>query len=304
MKKCFAIVWLLMMALFHQVKAQQTTLYSQYMFNGLTINPAYAGSQGGVNTSLIYRQHWTGVGGSPNTTTLAIDSPLGNKRMSIGGLFSQDKIGATTTQNMNVVASYRINLFSGTLSFGLQGGFNSVAVNFADLTSFLPDPALPDGTVRRNSPNFGAGLFYNTDHLYLGFSAPRLISSDLGDPNSTLVVEEKRHYFLNAGYAIELSHLLMLKPNILFRLTEGAPLQADINLNALIMEWIWFGVSYRTQESFALLTEIQLSKVFRIGYSYDMITNSASNITNGSHEFVINVFFENKKKKIKTPRYF
>lgn len=288
----------------HQTNAQQTTLYTQYMFNGLTINPAYAGSQGGINSSLIYRQHWSGIGGSPHTTTLAVDSPLGNKRMSIGGLLSQDKIGATTTQNVNVVASYRINLFSGTLSFGLQGGFNSVAVNFADLTSFLPDPALPNETVRRSSPNVGAGLFYNTDHLYVGFSAPRLISSELGDPNSTLVVEEKRHYFISAGYAIELTHLLMLKPNVLIRATEGAPLQADINLNALIMEWLWFGLSYRTQESVALITEVQLGKTFRIGYSYDMITNSASNITNGSHEFMLNVFFENKKKKIKTPRYF
>ncbi|NLR90363.1 MULTISPECIES: PorP/SprF family type IX secretion system membrane protein [Flammeovirga] len=286
------------------VNAQQNTLYSQYMFNGMTINPAYAGSQGGINTSLIYRQHWTGVGGSPHTSTIAIDSPLGNKRLSVGGLFSQDKIGATTTQNFNVVGAYRINLGEGTLSFGLQGGLNSVAVNFADLTSHVPDPSLPNERVRRNAPNFGGGLFYNTDNYYVGFSVPRLLNSDLGDANSTLVVEEQRYYFVTAGYAFFINPNLVLKPNALIRVTEGAPVQADINVNALLMEWLWLGMTYRTQESVGFITELQLNKIFRIGYSYDLITNSASNITNGSHEFMINLFFENKKNKIKTPRYF
>ncbi|MBB6463916.1 PorP/SprF family type IX secretion system membrane protein [Flammeovirga kamogawensis] len=284
--------------------AQQTTLYSQYMFNGMTINPAYAGAQGGLNASFIYRQHWTGVGGSPNTSTLAIDAPIGSKRMSVGGIFSQDKIGATTTQNMNIMAAYRLPLGNGTLSFGLEGGFNNVSVNFADLTSHLPDPSLPNERVARMSPNFGAGLFYNTDKYYIGFSVPRLIQSDLGDPNSTLVVEEQRNYFLTGGYAFEVNHILVLKPNVLIRYTDGAPLQADINLNALLQEWLWLGVSYRTQESVAFITEIQLNKTFRLGYSYDLVTNSASNITQGSHEFMLNIFFSGKKDKILTPRYF
>ncbi|MBB6460308.1 PorP/SprF family type IX secretion system membrane protein [Flammeovirga kamogawensis] len=301
-KLLFSLLFILGVA--QSIFAQQATMYSQYMFNAMLLNPAYIGAQGGVNSTFIYRQHWSGIGGSPSTATVAIDSPIGSKKIAVGALFSQDKIGVSTIQNFDVMLAYRIAAFNGTLSFGLQGGFNNVSVNFAQLTSYVPDPSIPSQTESKMTPEVGAGIFYNAEKLYAGISAPKLVENDLGDPNSTLVVEGKRHYYIIGGYIFHLSPNVVLKPNTLIKLTEGSPVQADINLNTLLYETLWLGVSYRTLESVAFITEIQFGKMFRVGYSYDLVTNSAQGVTNGSHEFMLNVLLKSKKAKIHTPRYY
>ncbi|NLR91938.1 PorP/SprF family type IX secretion system membrane protein [Flammeovirga agarivorans] len=303
MKKLLLMMGIVCSAWIH-TNAQQVSLYSQYMFNGLVLNPAYAGNYEGINTNLMYRQQWSGVEGSPNTSTISVDSPLGSKKLSVGGIFSQDKTAETTTQTFYMMAAYRLPLGNGKLSFGLQGGMNFYRVNFQNLNTFLPDPTLPTSMQQESTPNVGFGLFYQTDKWFAGASAPKLLANDLSDGQCTLVAKEERHYFVTGGYLFDVSPTVKLKPNALLAFVEGSPTYFDINLNALLYDWLWFGASYSLKNSFTLLTQLEFGDHFRFGYSYDIVTNAGQGVTRGSHEFMLNIFFTGKKTKMLSPRYF
>lgn len=305
MKAKLSILIIMTMMLFHSKGiAQQSSLYSQYMFNGLVLNPAYTGMSQGINTTLMYRQQWSGVEGSPNTATVSIDSPVGSRAISVGGIFSQEHSGEVTRQTFYGMGAYRLALGKGKLSFGLQIGLNNYKVNFDKFTTHLPDPTLPNGEQQKMAFNVGTGLFYHTDKFYVGFSVPTILKSSLADDNQTLVAEESRSYFFNGGYVFNVGTNFKLKPNVLVGLIEGAPVQFDLNLNALFQEFIWLGVSYSLKESVTFLTQLELSNNFRLGYSYDLVTNANAGNTRGSHEIMLNIFFTGKKAKMLTPRYF
>src|ERR1043166_4448271 len=104
--------------------AQQVASYTQYMFNGLAINPAYAGSHEALSTSFLSRFQNVGLRGSPNTQTLSIHSPLLNKRVALGMLVIHDQISVIDQTGVHFSYAYRLPVFSGkgTLSMGIQAG--------------------------------------------------------------------------------------------------------------------------------------------------------------------------------------
>jgi len=281
--------------------SQQQALFTQYMFNQLALNPAYAGIHEGVSASFLWREQWVGFEGAPRTQTFSLHSPIGFRPISLGLMVLRDEIGLTTNNNINFSYAYRIRLGRSIFSFGLQGGMNHFR---ADLNpDGIIDPSL--NSINEINPNFGSGLMWHSDKFYLGVSLPQLLNQKIDANNPESNSEIIRHYYILGGYVFPIHENILLKPNFMIKSVKGAPIQVDLNLNMLLQNLIWVGVSYRSFESVSGLVQIQLNPQFQLGYSYDFAATSRLAQTNsGSHEIMINYIFALPRTKILTPRYF
>jgi type IX secretion system PorP/SprF family membrane protein len=284
--------------------AQQQVMFTQYMFNQMGINPAYAGNHKTLSLTALAREQWTGIEGAPSTQTLSIHSPIKNQRLGVGLLFLHDKIGVTTQTGVYNAYSYSIPFRNGgSLAFGLQGGFITYNARYSLVSD--SDPTFATGDIKETHPSFGAGVFYNTKRFYVGLSVPQLLQTTFDRNNPDSDSKMVRHYFLTTGYVFKLDRHLKLKPNILIKAVSGAPVQFDLNLNLLMHEVLWVGLSWRSFESVDALLQLQVSKKLQFGYSYDFSTTTKlSRINGGSHEIMLNYRVIQKRSKIITPRYF
>jgi type IX secretion system PorP/SprF family membrane protein len=283
------------------VHAQQQGLFTQYMFNGLAINPAYAGSHESMSITALARKQWLGMDGAPSTQTFAVHTPVPNKKIGLGLLFTHDNAGPISQYSLKFAYAYRIPLGSGKLSMGLQGDLVNYNTRFSSLYlgPDVQDPSFA-GDVNKFMFDFGAGLYYYTSKFYMGFSVPQLLSIETDD-NYNL----SQHYFLNSGYVFTLNRSLKLKPNILLKAVQGAPLDVDLNTNLLIKDVLWVGASYRSFETVSALVELQLTDQLRFGYAYDFPASSQlGNVSAGSHEIMLNYRFTFYKSDFSTPRNF
>ncbi|HEY8401952.1 MAG TPA: type IX secretion system membrane protein PorP/SprF [Cytophagaceae bacterium] len=286
-------------------KAQQEPLFTQYMFNGLAINPAYAGSQEALNLTLLARKQWLAIEGAPSTQTLSVHSPLKNERVALGMTFINDQIGVTRQYGTNIIYAYRIPMKNGKLSMGLQSGISRYRSNFSSLHTKQPnDPTFSSDEVSTFSLNFGTGIYYSTQRFYAGLSVPHILSNHLRNSGISDYGKQRRHYFFTTGAVLKLSPDLKLKPSVLVKMVEGAPVQLDLNSNLLIKEVLWLGVSYRSFSSANLIFQVQLTNQLSLGYSYDMALNQLSTVSSGSHEFMLTYNFHFYGSKVLTPRYF
>lgn len=287
-----------------QAMAQQQVMFTQYMFNGLAINPAYAGSQESLSLTALAREQWTGIEGAPSTQTFSAHSPFNQDKIGVGLLVLHDQIGLTEQTGVFGSYAYRIGFKNGhKLSMGLQAGFSHYNSRFSRVSS--TDPAFANQDVREMKPNFGFGLYYTSNRMYIGASVPQLAENIFDRKNKESNINLVRHYFLTAGYVFDLNEALKLKPNLLVKAVEGAPVELDLNANLLIKEVIWVGVSWRSFDSVDALLQLQLTDKLQLGYSYDIATTAAlSSINAGSHELMLNYRLGLSKSKIITPRYF
>lgn len=208
---------------------------------------------------------------------------------------------------VNLNYAYRITFpeSGGTLSLGLRSSLTNYAAEFSRLrVRQINDISFENNDVNKMLVNFGTGLYYYTDKFYLGFAVPRLLTNSLANSDASFAIQQ-RHYYLRGGIVFPLGDALKFKPHFLMKATEGAPLEFDFNANLLIKEVLWFGLSYRTGDSFDALTEIQLTDQLRVGYSYDFYTvTDLARVQQGSHEITINYRLKYAKHKVITPRYF
>jgi type IX secretion system PorP/SprF family membrane protein len=289
------------------LKAQQDPTYSQFMYNGLAINPAVAGSAETLSASALYRQQWVGIEGAPETQTVNIDAPVYGKKIGLGLSIVNDKVGVTQNLLINTLYAYRIQFSKGTLSMGLQAGINNYT---ADYTSVETDPQNgTDGAfgnnINRMIFNFGSGAYYYSERLYAGFSVPHILNQSLdGISGDGIQSRQYRHYFLTAGYVFDAGTDVKIKPSALFKIASGAPVQVDINSNFWYKETYCLGASYRTKDSFTMLAQWQLTKQLRVGYAYDYLLTKLSQFTSGNHEIMLRFELVKKNTKIVTPRYF
>jgi type IX secretion system PorP/SprF family membrane protein len=305
MKSIRIYITIALLSGFSAAIAQQQVMFTQYMFNHLAINPAYAGSHRTLSVTALARKQWVGLEGAPSTQTLSVHSPIKNQRIGIGLVLINDKIGVTKQTGLYSAYSYRIPFQNGgRLAFGLQIGFTAFNAKFSQVSDTDPTFA---GDVKEVQPNVGGGVFYNTKLFYVGFSAPQLIQNTFDRDNLDSDSKMLRHYFLTAGYVFTLNRQLKLKPNILVKAVAGAPVQLDLNLNLLIQEVLWVGASWRSFESIDALLQFQITEKFQFGYSYDFSTTTKlSRVNSGSHEISLNYRVLQKKQRSKfvTPRYF
>lgn len=268
---------------------QQKPIFSQYSFNPLAINPAFAGSQDIFSSSALYRNQWVNLDGAPTISTLTANSGIGGKRIGLGFLLSHDQVGVHSDLSLYLSYAFRIKFKNGALAMGLQAGFNSLKSDFSKLTlQNITDPNL-NGIFSKFNPNFGAGVFYDNGPFYAGVSVPYLINSKFF--NSEVEFSEaksKRYYFILVGRVFDLHERLEVKPETLIRLQEGAPLGIDLNLKFILDKKIAVGGSYRSGDAFITTFELQLNDNLRLGYAYEWTLSSLSQFSRGSHEFMLN----------------
>lgn len=291
-----------------QAFAQQDIMISQYMFDGLLINPAYAGSHKYFSSSLLHRTQWVGLDGAPKTGIFAIDGPVNNEKMGIGLIVSSDRIGITDQKDIFGNYSYHLKLGKGKLAFGLKAGVSKYSYKFNNLVYWDTNDQIFAGTVTSEwLPKFGTGLYYYADRWYAGLSVPTLFAYDprnnFGkDVNRSGFV--KRHYYFVSGYLFDLNSNFKFKPSFLLKYVESAPMEVDLNANLLYRDQFWFGLSYRSNDAFTAMVEYQTKSRFRFGYAHDFTTSKLKEYSSGTHEIMIGYDFGKELIKVKTPRYF
>lgn len=286
---------------------QQQGLSTQYMFNALAVNPAYAGTHETLSLTADIRSQWTGIDGAPNTQTISVHGPLAKDRIAVGLNVMHDKIGVTNFTSITPSGAYRIHFDADkVLSLGLSFSVSHYKASLTSLNPGSTNDVTFASDVNKWMPNLGAGAFFYTDKYYIGLSVPYLIKNDVATDNSNDISQANLdpHYYLTGGYVFKLDDKLKLKPNFMLRGVKGNPANLDLNTNLLIDDMFGVGLSYRWSESVALILELFLTEQLRFGYSYDYVVGGLNKVTTGSHEIMINYRFAYTKTKVVTPRYF
>lgn len=288
--------------------AQTTPVFSQYMFNMMLINPAYAGSRGVSGMTALYRQQWVGVPGEPRTGTFALDMPARENTLGIGVQLYTDRLGLEKSTGINFSFATRVKFSEDqTLSGGLQGGIMNYRADLTRTITFTPgDPAFYNN-INKWIPSVGLGLFYNTDRFFAGLSAPDILKSRLTSietVNTGVKGVNDFHIFFTTGYVYDVNEDVKFKPSILAKMAAGSPVQLDFNVNAWIQNTIAFGASYRTGDAIVGMVEYQVSPQLRIGYAYDQSISSLKSFSQGTHEFMIRYEFGSVLGSIISPRFF
>ncbi|MDX1277730.1 type IX secretion system membrane protein PorP/SprF [Oceanihabitans sediminis] len=291
---------------------QQLPQFTQYMYNTISINPAYAGSRETLSVVGLHRSQWVGFKGGPTTQTLSINTPLKNEKVGVGISFINDKLGYEEFSYLYADFSYTINTGEKTkLAFGLKGGFTQYSLNneLRGHESTIHDGSIY-GVEDRWNPNIGVGVFWHTQKWYIGVSAPRVLTTNYNDKNNSSGIQyealERISYYVTGGYVFNLSDNTKFKPAALIKATNGAPLSYDLTANFLFNEKLWLGASYRINNytsALGALVDFQVSKEIRIGYTYEYPMSDINSYTGGTHEVLL-MFEVFKIKRIKSPRYF
>ena len=304
--------------------AQQDAEYSMYFFNGMYINPAYAGSKEVLNLSGLYRQQWVNMDGAPRSASIAVNSPLKKDQYALGLMYAYDQLGLTKTNNVYGSFAYRIKTKGLTkISLGLQAGFMNYNLNADD--AITPDGnASGDDAFSENInlfiPNFGAGVYVYSPKYYVGFSVPHILSNSLSDKlelrtgQNQTESKQYMHYLATAGYVFgkETAKVKFL-PSVLVKYVPGAPFDADITANFIFIDRIMLGASYRLGgnrvekvgkgESIIGIAKFAASKQFEIGYAYDYTLSNLNDFNKGTHEIFLGYSFNKDMERIVTPRF-
>ena len=303
-------------------KAQQDAQFSQYMFNGIYINPAYAGYREQLNVQGFFRTQWTGVTGAPQTESATIDAIANNNKVGLAFHVSNDKLGAQSNLAAYGNYAYRLQMNqdgSARLALGLGVGVEQLGIDGSKLHPDDPEPYQPVGMQSTVVLDARVGAYYSDNRFYAGLSADNLIAQFYKVSSASFIPQPKPHYYLTAGMLIPLSELVQLKPSFLIKDDRAGPTSLDLTTFFIIGN-LWIGGSYRTGitlydkpylpegvsqiNSFVAAVQVFAIKNFRIGYAYDMSLGALQGYSGGSHELSIGYFFKRKNTRMLTPRYF
>ncbi len=284
--------------------SQQDPQYTQYMYNTMSVNSAYAGSKGYGVINALGRTQWVNFKGAPDTQTLSYDTPIGYTGLGLGINLVNDKIGPANEISLDANISYTILTGDdGNLAFGLKLGGRLLNIDWSRGKSHPNDPAFLNNIKNKFLPTVGAGIYYHTSKLYVGLSVPNLIRTEHYNDIRRKVAVERLHYFLIAGYVFDLSDNIKFKPAGLLKIVKGAPLSLDISANFLFNEKYRAGLAWRWGDAISALIGIDITKRFHIGYSYDLTTSNYSSYNAGTHEVMLRYEFL-QEGGVKSPRFF
>ncbi|AIZ43443.1 MULTISPECIES: PorP/SprF family type IX secretion system membrane protein [Cellulophaga] len=310
MKK-YLIIALFVFAGTTTLSAQQDAQYTQYMYNTISVNPAYAGSRGVLSIAALHRSQWVGLDGAPTTQTLNLHTPV-SRRVGLGLSIVNDEIGNGTNQDTYFDAAFSYTIPTseeGKLSFGLKAGGHFLNIDFSKLRNYGAESNLPN-VDNKFSPNFGAGVYYHTDKFYSGLSVPNFLQTEhfdsAGTNSSSFLAEERLNIYFITGYVFDLNPNLKFKPAGLVKAVKGAPLQIDVSANFLINDKFSVGAAYRWDAAVSLLAGFQISEQLMLGLAYDKETTDlgATRFNDGSFEVFLRYEFLTRYKKVITPRFF
>lgn len=287
--------------------AQQTPMYSQYMFNMMNINPGYTGSREVPSFTMLLRNQWSGFPGAPTSGSATFDNRVEGRNHSWGAQMYYDKIGIERTTGFQGFYSYSAPFEKATLSLGLNFGMLNYNVDYKKTNPYdVGDPSL-QSVINKFLPTAGLGALLSGEKWYVGLSAPALMKTKVSSDGQAVIQQAgaEGHYFLSAGYVIPVSAAVVIKPSTLLKASNGAPLQADLNMNLWVNDVIGFGGSYRTSDAVVGMIEMKLNPMLRLGYAYDHNISDLVNYNSGTHEFMLRYELGGKQgKKIVSPRYF
>lgn len=285
--------------------AQQDAQFTQYMYNTINVNPAYAGSRGALSIFALHRTQWVGLDGAPVTNAVSMNTPLNRSNLGLGISIINDKIGPTHENTLSADLSYTIPTSETfKLSFGIKATANLFDLDVTRLNpSNLGDPSIHDFN-NKFSPNIGAGVYFHSDKAYIGFSVPNFIESNRYDDNEVKIFKEKINYYLIAGYVFDVNNDIKFKPALLSKMVTGAPLHVDVSGNFMFIDKVVVGVAYRWSAAMSAMVGFQISESMYIGYGYDHETTNLDNYNSGSHEIFFRYELFKNNKKITTPRFF
>lgn len=288
------------------VAAQQDPQYTQYMYNTLSVNSAYAGSLGHLAITGIYRTQWVGLEGAPNTQSFTLDTPIA-KNLGLGLCVVSEEIGPSEEQYIDANFSYTIQ--SGQthkLSFGLKGGGRVINIDWTKGSHKDPDVQFRENITNKFLPVVGAGLYWHGERDYIGIAIPSFLTrerynyDDIADD----LVNERMHVYLIGGIVFDLSAHTKFKPAVLVKYVAGAPLIADFSANFMFNNAITLGASYRTGDSVSAMASLQITPQFLVGYAYDYTTTELQTYNSGTHEIMLRFELVSRKKGLKSPRFF
>jgi type IX secretion system PorP/SprF family membrane protein len=279
------------------------------MFNGLAINPAYAGSHDALSATALARFQNVGLDGAPNTQTFSAHAPLVNKRVGLGLLVIHDQLSVINQTGVHFSYSYKIPVNNNprnpaTLAFGLQGGVSMYNAKYTQLEKFDPNDPAFSTDIRDTRPNIGAGIYYSSRYAYFGVSIPSMVNNVFERGSDYETVYQNTPLIITGGYVFMINRMLKLKPNFLFKAVDNRPVEFDINANLLFDEVLWVGLSYKSSRQIGLLTQFQITDQIQFGYSYTISAGHIRTVELGSHEIMLNYRFWYNKKGIVSPRYF
>jgi type IX secretion system PorP/SprF family membrane protein len=284
--------------------AQQDAQFTQYMYNTININPAYAGSRGALSIFALHRTQWVGLDGAPVTNAVSINTPLNGSNLGLGVSIINDRIGPTTENTISTDLSYTIPTSETfKLSFGIKATANFFNLDTNQLNPVDNDPSIHDFN-NKFTPNIGAGVYLHSNKAYVGFSIPNFIESNRYDDNEVAIFKEKINYYLIAGYVFNMNDYIKFKPALLTKIVAGAPLQVDVSGNFMFNNKFVVGVAYRLNAAVSAMAGFQVSDGMYIGYGYDNETTNLKHYNSGSHEIYLRYELFKNNNKITTPRFF
>jgi len=285
--------------------AQQDAQYTQYMYNTININPAYAGSRGVMSIFGLHRTQWVGLDGAPTTNAFSINTPINNSNLGVGVSFVNDKIGPTNDNTISADLSYTIQTSEEfKLSFGIKASGNLFNLDVNRLNpADANDPNLQNFN-NEFSPNFGAGIYLHSDKMYFGLSVPNFLQDSKYNDNEVAVFQERMNFYAIGGYVFDISPSVKFKPAFLTKVVTGSPLQVDASANFLFFDKLMLGAAYRWDAALSALAGFQVTDGLFIGYSYDRETTELRNYNSGSHEVFLRFELFNKVSKLVSPRFF
>jgi type IX secretion system PorP/SprF family membrane protein len=274
------------------------------MFNGLVINPAYAGADEALSLTFIHRSQWAGVDNAPTTQTLSGHTLFKKRHFGLGLTIVNDKVGVH--KNLNIVTNYAYHLKTGAkswLSMGILGGIYNQK---SDYTSLIGpgnnDPKLYNPILSETFLSVGAGLYFRSPRFHIGVSSPELIPKQFAVNDSVSVHLSDINLFTFMKYRFTLTQSLDLEPSTLIKYLEGVPISFDVNLNLIVQKVLTMGFSYRKDESVDFLFKAQVTPQLQLGYAYDHPIGRIARLSNGSHEAMVQYVFRYAHKNLSSPR--
>ncbi|MDX2188400.1 MAG: type IX secretion system membrane protein PorP/SprF [Bacteroidota bacterium] len=308
--KISALIVALVMFCGFNTQAQQDPQFTMFMFNQQYFNPAFAGSVDFLNVTMFYRRQWVGIDGSPSNPQFSGTLPMKRKHMAVGLNLLNDEIGITGMSNFNAVYSYYVNIGQGRLCFGLSAGLLQTRMNYDALNDQqLKSDQSFTGYRPNYQPDFGFGVYYKSQRMFAGISSQHLTSPSrkFTDYGRAAVA---RHYYITAGYNIEMNEKFVLTPMIISRFSESQVFtrnfNADFVLKVEYMEMVWLGSSYRTGDALNFFVGLNVGKIksdafkqpIKIGYGFDWTNSRVPTFNNGTHEIFVSWDFVPKVKRM------
>jgi type IX secretion system PorP/SprF family membrane protein len=320
-------ILLLAMSLFaFKAKAQQTIQFSQYMFNGLALNPAYAGYKEDVTVNLSDRIQWVGINDAPQTSEISVDGLLNkdDKNVGLGMIATLDQLGPESSVSAYANYAYRLRLDeldTKRLCFGIGAGILQYSLDGSKFNAIdADDGSVPTGSISKITPDVRFGVYYSSSSVYFGASVFNLMSGAFNnivdDPE---IIKPVRTFYLTGGGMVSLSDGIDLKPSFMVKEDFKGSTNIDLTSYLAFNRVVWLGLTYRMgisawdsnlqgnlqgQDAMAAIFQYFVSERFRIGYAYDFTVSKLAGYQNGTHELSLSISFPGKKQRIVSPRYF